>query len=927
MGESKALNNHIKTDTLNISESERAEQSLLKVTDRLSLATRAGGVGIWDYDVPLNKLIWDNQMYHLYGITPDKFSGAYEAWQAGVHPEDRQRGDEEIQRALRGEKEFDTEFRVLWPDGTVHNIRGIAIVERDAFGKPTHMIGTNWDITAQTRAEAVVRESEANFHAFFESMTDMIMVGTPDGRMLFTNSAVTRTLGYSAEELATMRLLDVHPADKRREAEEIFSAMFRGEKKICPLPLARKDGSLVPVETRVWFGRWNGADCLFGISKNLSAEQESQQRFERLFRNNPALMALSSLTDQRFFDVNDTFLKAFGYSREEVIGKTVGQLGLFLHPEQQVEVANQLQTNGSIAGFELQARSKDGAILDGLFSGEVISTQGRRYFLTVMIDITKRKQAEKHLQQAEEKFRRLIENIHDIVYTLTPEGIFTFVSPSWSSILGHPESQILGKSFKQFIHREDIGRCEMFLKKVIEAGQPQGAIEYRVRNADGFWRWHQSNGVAVRDEAGAIVGFEGIAHDITDRKRAEAALKESNRFLTNIIENIPDMIFVKDVENLHFRLVNKAGEALLGHSRESLYGKNDRSFFPRDEADFFIKKDREALSSKKELDIPEEAILTRGKGPRILHTKKIPILDEKGDPIYLLEISEDITERKRADLAKKESEQKHKKLVDEKVLSQDELKVSYAELKVSQDELVRSERLAYTGRIAASIAHEIRNPLTNVSLSVRQLKKGGRIKPEGLIHGEIIERNVARINFLITELLNCARPAKLNPQSYDMHQVIQDALTTEKGKILSQKVKVVKRFIAQPSILKIDKEHMGRVLLNLIENAVDAMPDRGKLTISTEIKNGLFLLKVEDSGKGIPEKDIIRIFDPFFSTKPQGVGLGLVTCYGIIVSHGGTIEVESKWRKGTTFTIYLPMGHMPPAQERERESKSVGKGL
>ncbi|MEI7752506.1 MAG: PAS domain S-box protein, partial [Candidatus Omnitrophota bacterium] len=797
---------------------------------------------------------------------------------------------------------------------------------RDAFGKPTHMIGTNWDITAQKLAEAAVRESEANFHAFFESMTDMIMVGAPDGRILFNNTAVTRTLGYSAEELASKRLLDLHPADNGREAEEILAAMFRGERNSCPLPLARKDGSLVPAETRVWFGRWNGEDCLFGISKNMIAEQESQQRFERLFRNNPALMALSSLPDQRFFDVNDTFLRAFGYSREEVIGKTVAELNLFLRPEQQASVVGQLQAYGNISGFELQTRCKDGAILDGLFSGEVISSQGRRYFLTVMIDITQRRRAEEHLRQVEEKFRILIENIHDIVYTLTPEGIFTFVSSSWTAILGHPESQILGKSFKKFVHPEDIGRCEEFLRNVIETGQPQAGIEYRVQHADGSWQWHQSNGVAVRDEAGAIVGLEGIAHDITARKRAEADLKESHRFLTNIIENIPDMIFVKDVENLHFKLVNKAGEALLGHPRESLYGKSDRNFFPSEEADFFIKKDRDVLRTKKELDIPEENILTKEKGPRILHTKKIPILDEKGDPLYLLGISEDITERKNEELAKRESEQKHKEMFAEKALSQEELKISYAELKVSQDDLARSEKLAYTGRIAASIAHEIRNPLTNVSLSVGQLKKSGRIKPEGLVHGEIIERNVARINFLITELLNCARPAKLNPQPYDIHQVIQDALTTEKGKISSQKVKVVKRLIAHPSILRIDKEHMGRVLLNLIENAVDAMPDGGKLTITTEIKKDLFLIKVEDSGKGIPEKDIIKIFDPFFSTKPQGVGLGLVTCYGIIVSHGGTIEVESKWRTGTTFTIYLPMG-MQRERERERESKSVGKGL
>ncbi len=143
-----------------VTKSKREEEALREVNDRLALAARAGGVGIWDYEVIHNKLIWDDQMYRLYGIQKDQFGGAYAAWTAGLHPEDRQRGDEELQKALRGEKDFDTEFRVLWPDGTIHNLRALAVVQRDAFGKPLRMIGTNWDITAQKQAaEDLKRQS------------------------------------------------------------------------------------------------------------------------------------------------------------------------------------------------------------------------------------------------------------------------------------------------------------------------------------------------------------------------------------------------------------------------------------------------------------------------------------------------------------------------------------------------------------------------------------------------------------------------------------------------------------------------------------------------------------------------------------------------------------------------------------------------
>jgi PAS domain S-box-containing protein len=155
---------------LDVTERKRTQETLRQFVDRLYLATRAGGVGIWDYDIINNKLIWDDQMYHLYGITQDKFGGAYEAWRAGLHPEDMQRGDDEIQMALRGEKEFDTEFRVLWPDGTIRNIRALAIVQRDASGKPLRMIGTNWDITERKQAEAKLEKTIQELQSAIEQI-------------------------------------------------------------------------------------------------------------------------------------------------------------------------------------------------------------------------------------------------------------------------------------------------------------------------------------------------------------------------------------------------------------------------------------------------------------------------------------------------------------------------------------------------------------------------------------------------------------------------------------------------------------------------------------------------------------------------------------------------------------------------------------
>jgi PAS domain S-box-containing protein len=159
----EVVQNAIRVMMTSIAKLKQRELELAATAERLALATRAGGVGIWDYDVVNNRLTWDAQMFRLYGITNSSFGGAHESWQAGLHPEDRQRIDEEVQLALRGEKEFDVEYRVLWPDGTIRHIHACAVVQRDVSGQPLRVIGTNWDITPHHRLEALQRELEGKF--------------------------------------------------------------------------------------------------------------------------------------------------------------------------------------------------------------------------------------------------------------------------------------------------------------------------------------------------------------------------------------------------------------------------------------------------------------------------------------------------------------------------------------------------------------------------------------------------------------------------------------------------------------------------------------------------------------------------------------------------------------------------------------------
>jgi PAS domain S-box-containing protein len=213
------------------------------------------------------------------------------------------------------------------------------------------------------------------------------------------NHPVERVLGYTAEEFLLMKWIDLYPDSHIREVESIFSAISTGQSEMNPFPLAAKHGALIPVNTRIWSGIWNEQNCIFGLIHDLREEIETQQRFERLFRHNPSPMALTNISDHRFFDINEAFVETVGYPREEVIGRTTKELGLLVNVQKHEAIRKRLMKEGRFTGTELQVRCKDGRIIEGLFSGDIITSHGQVYSLTVMVDITARKQTEKALKQ------------------------------------------------------------------------------------------------------------------------------------------------------------------------------------------------------------------------------------------------------------------------------------------------------------------------------------------------------------------------------------------------------------------------------------------------------------------------------------------------------------------------------------------------
>ena len=249
-------------------------------------------------------------------------------------------------------------------------------------------------------------------------------------------------------------------------------------------------------------------------------------------------------------------------------------------------------------------------------------------------------------EAARARLAAIIESSNDAIISQDLNSVITTWNQGAQRLFGYTEQEVIGRSISILIP-PDLEDEELRMLERITRGESTDHYETVRRRKDGSLVDVSLTLSPIKDAHGQVIGASKIARDITEQKRAREERRRSRAFITSVVENLPNMIFVKDAKNLKFIRFNKAGEDLLGYSREDLIGKTDYDLFPKAEADFFTETDRQVLKAGRLHDIPEESIQTRDKGQRILHTKKIPLLDADGTPQYLLGISEDITERKR----------------------------------------------------------------------------------------------------------------------------------------------------------------------------------------------------------------------------------------------------------------------------------------
>ena len=255
-------------------------------------------------------------------------------------------------------------------------------------------------LLSHQRKEMQIEQTRGNYETFFNTIDDFLFVLDEKGNMIHTNTAVTKRLGYSSGELMDKHVLMVHPPERREEAGRIVGEMLAGTAEFCPVPLMTKSAGLIPVETRVKAGSWDGRPVIFGVSKDMTKIQLSEEKFSKAFHTNAALMAISSIAEGKFIEVNETMVKTLGYSREELIGKRSGDIGLFDDRGVRDALVENLKRNIPVKEMEIVARTKSGVAIHGLFSAGLIDIGKDACMLTMMIDITERKRIEEDLMTA-----------------------------------------------------------------------------------------------------------------------------------------------------------------------------------------------------------------------------------------------------------------------------------------------------------------------------------------------------------------------------------------------------------------------------------------------------------------------------------------------------------------------------------------------
>ena len=558
-----------------------AQQMARRQESWLDETQRAAAVGSWQWDIQTGGMRWSNRTYHLLGLHPDATEPTEDVLLQHVHSDDRQLVRQHFDQLAKGSTTSDAgvEYRVSLPDGaTRHVYLRQSMMEHDASGRLSSLRGTVTDITEHKLIEGKLEELEASYQTIFEQSADGILVIDPTStKPTYHNEAMARMLGYTTEEFAKLNIFDIEAKENPEEFRRHIARILRDGADQFQTKLRASDGQVRTILANVRTIALSGKTHLLIMARDITESQQTK-RHVRLLETVMARMGEAAVItdlDIKILHVNDAYTRMTGYTLGDVWGRSPKLLqGKNTDPHQKQRIRRALNNSEPIR-VELINYRKDGSeFWVELALGPLTDDSGHMVnWVSVQRDITERKSAEQALQESEQRFRLAFESAGLGMALVESSGSFLKVNQALCDMIGYDEKELLATDFQSITHPDDRSNNWDLTQKLF-AGEIQSfQVEQRYIHAAGHVVWVLFNASVARDADGRTLYGIVQAQEITDRKKAEEALRVSEERFFKAFSSSPDSITISTVADGLIVEANEGFERLTGHRVQDAVGK------------------------------------------------------------------------------------------------------------------------------------------------------------------------------------------------------------------------------------------------------------------------------------------------------------------------------------------------------------------
>lgn len=524
-----------------ITELKLAVQALQESEAALTEAQRMANVGSWQWDPKTDTVTWSEQLYRIAGLDPALSAVNYKDHETLYTSESWLRLRSAVEEALRSGTPYQLDLEMTCADGSRKWVIAKGEVRRDGAGHIVQLRGTIDDVTDRRRAEEELRKSEERLRLAIQAGKMFACDWDAAADMFAHSSESARILGIEQLTPFTRHQMlgFIHPEDRNLFAEAATKLSPENPELWMSHRMVRSDGTVIWVErnSRAHFDNQGNllriAGMVADITERKRAEEalrKSEEKFSKAFHQSPLVLAITRASDRRFMEVNETFERMSGWRREEVIGRTATDIGLWMDLAESAELSRRVQAEGSVPRLERPFRMRDGSIRTVLVGAELIELDGEPCILAVASDITDRKLAEEALRESEARFRLVANTAPVMIWMADTDKLCTYFNTPWLEFTGRSLESELGNGWSEGVHPDDFKTCMETYIKAFDRRE-KFSMEYRLRRNDGEYRWVLDHGAARFHQDGSFAGYIGTGIDVTDRKLGEAALTNVSRRL------------------------------------------------------------------------------------------------------------------------------------------------------------------------------------------------------------------------------------------------------------------------------------------------------------------------------------------------------------------------------------------------------------